>query len=486
MDINNLLLNYINQNIPKENFRENTVFQGEILEIQGDIVFLEIIGKGVIQAESKLDLEDMIGEKIKFAVTNKNDNKIEIKPLIEDSLKDFVDEKDSSILKILKNYNIKETELSRKLIRNLMKYDISLKDDVISEAIKTLDKIIELSEGDYEGLEFINNNIEKLDENTNKLDINMEKKIILNENQNPSSGKLTTKTEIRDLMEGLPSVKKELLIDIKKILVSDNPDKNEMKLGKEIKDIFKKINIEAEEDDLLDIISLLTKNKVKPSINNIKNLKELIEDPIEFAKTFQMLRDKSEIKDIKPVHQRQETMLNKGTEKNKDLDKDIIKNIFDKDIEKLKNFSGNLKKEETIDLKEKIEFIKDLNREIYFHFIPLNVGENKLNGLINIIKDRKREKSFKEGINIFISLDTNNLGNITVSCQAKQDDLNIKIGIDNKDVELFEMKKETLIDRVEILGFKISKLEFTFKDEVNINNSLMLNESPIHFLDIKV
>ncbi len=482
MDINNLLLNYISRNIPKENFQENSVFQGEILDIQGDIVFLEIMGKGVIQAESKLDLEDMIGEKIKFVISNKDGNKIEIKPLIENSLKDFVDEKDSSILKILKDYNIKETDLSKKLIKNLMKYDIPLKDNVINEAIKTLDKIIELSAGEYKGLEFIDKNIEKLDRNADKSDINMEKEIGLNENQNSSSEKLTTKTEIRDLMEQLPFIKKELLTDIKKILVSHNPDRKEMELGEEIKTIFKNFNIEAEEEELLDIISLLTKNKVKPSVNNIKNLKELIDDPIEFAKTFQMLRDKSQVKDFKPVYQREETILNEGTEKNKD----IVKNIFDKDIEKLESFSKNLKKEETIQLKEKVEFIKDLNREIYFHFIPLNVGENKLNGLINIIKDRKRERSFKEGINIFISLDTNNLGNITVSCQAKQDDLNIKIGIDNNDIELFERKKETLIDRVEILGLNISKLEFTFKDEVNINNSLMLNESPIHFLDIKV
>lgn len=511
MEISNLFNNYIRQSLAKEVLAENTIFQGEIIDIQGDIIFLEIPGKGVIQAESKLDLEQLLGESIEFLVESKTASKIEIKPLIEEALSQLASETDASISKVLKEFNIKETDLSKDLIKNLMKYEVPLKAETLNEAVKTLDKLIQLSELEDEGLIFIdkeglvkeNQEVVKpqsielasnevlLEESdaSDRLAFNKESsgepinKDELIEKESMTDKDFITSRDLKQVLEDLPDIKKELLSDIKNILISSKSNEDEKELGKWVKELLKDFDIESNEKEFLDIVSFLTKNKLKPSINNIRNLKELMDDPLEFAREFKVLEDDKSLKELSFVKKNGEIVL----EEIQDEDKDITsKNIDGKDLEKmeLKNKTGN--KLDLTRLKEKTEFIKDLNREIYFHFVPINYGRENLNGLINIIKERKKKKTSDDSINIFISLDTHNLGNVSISCQAKQDNLKIKVGIKEKDLSLFKAGKDLLISKIQMLGYNISDIDFIVGKKIDINEELMSNTDPMHFLDIKV
>lgn len=497
MDVKNLLTNYINQNSPKDLFQEKTIFHGEIIRIEGDIIFLEILGKGIIQAESNLDLEEMIGEDVKFIVESKDGNTVKIKPLINESLKDITKGENRSISKILKDFNIKETDISKDLTRNLMKYEVPLKSNTLKNAIKTLDKLIELSELKDEGLFFIDNEIKTQTENNKSAELDGNSTLESKENHKQNNGKKSSiesisRESLNEVLDELPDIKKEFLSDIKKLLVSNNLNDNEIKLGKEVKEILENVEIEADKKELLDIISLMTKNKIKPSLNNIKNLKEFIDNPLKFAKVFEAIEDIKNSKQMESIKNKDGITLNKEFKDlnvNKNIKNIDFKNMEDKDIgiEKLKTNDKNSNKLELINLKEKIEFIKDLNKDMYFHLIPFNVGKEKLNGIVNIIKEKDKNKtSLEDNINIYISLDTNNLGNITVSCQSKFDRLEIKVGIDKKDIDFFEKRKEVLIKRIEMLGFNISTLEFIWEEKVSINDNLRSNSNSIHFLDIKV
>lgn len=497
MDVKNLLTNYINQNSPKDLFQEKTIFHGEIIRIEGDIIFLEILGKGIIQAESNLDLEEMIGEDVKFIVESKDGNTVKIKPLIDESLKDITKGENRSISKILKDFNIKETDISKDLTRNLMKYEVPLKSNTLKNAIKTLDKLIELSELKDEGLFFIDNEIKTQTENNKSAELDGNSTLESKENHKQNNGKKSSiesisRESLNEVLDELPAIKKEFLSDIKKLLVSNNLNDNEIKLGKEVKEILENFEIETDKKELLDIISLMTKNKIKPSLNNIKNLKEFIDNPLKFAKVFEAIEDIKNSKQMESIKNKDGITLNKEFKDlnvNKNIKNIDFKNMEDKDIdiEKLKTNDKNSNKLELINLKEKIEFIKDLNKDMYFHLIPFNVGKEKLNGIVNIIKEKDKNKtSSEDNINIYISLDTNNLGNITVSCQSKFDRLEIKVGIDKKDIDFFEKRKEVLIKRIEMLGFNISTLEFIWEEKVSINDNLRSNSNSIHFLDIKV
>lgn len=452
--------------------KEGSLFKGEILEIFEEFVLLEIIGYGTIKATLDGDVNLLEGNEMRFLVKSNEDGKIKIKPLVNEELQvnKSIEKTDNPASEILTKFNIIENKLSVDLVKNLMKYNTPINEKNIIEGIKTLEKLVEL------------------------ISLESDNKVIMFENENVSKNELIYKEDIK-LSNGLlekgnsKDLKVPEKVNIKNLLIVDKhsyPDKTDLSnLVKE----FIGNEVKTEDPNLNKIISFFIKNHIEPSLNNIKNLSELVKEPMEFSKDFVNLS-----KVLINLGESKESKVNFNKLKDIDFNKENIE-ITEKNIKLLQEvvekdnpkiiLNSNFKKEIN-ELENKIDFLKEMNKNLSFLFIPINYGKKELDGVLTLLKENKSKKTMDDKINIFINLDTNNLGNIKISCLAKQEILSIKINIQKSDLKLFQLAEQSLLDKIESTGYTINNIEFIVDKDLNVMDNIGTNSNLNYFLDIKV
>lgn len=475
LKIENLLLNNIILNNKEEVLKEGSVFTGKIVELLDQTIFIDVKDHGTLQASLETDLKLVLGDEISFLVKSFSDNKIELKPLIINETESNNIKESNSISKLLYSFNIKETKLSIGLTENLMRYNVSITEQNLVEGIKNLEKLLHLiNVNDREKVVLIDSTV---------------KDITINE----STKLFTTITDIETKkslpieninLKDSPSVDKE---DIKLLLIVDSKDYPDKKdLTGTVKEFLGNENNANVEDEYVKLISFFIKHNIKPSLNNIKNIKELNNNPIEFAEDFKLINSLiSKLQDGKKTDisfSNEDDYSNKVVDSNRDnklheLQK-LIQNFNDKD---------NLQqKEEFKNIENKIEFLKDMNKDLSFLFLPIHYGKEGLDGILTLLKDKKSKKTVNDKINVFINVNTKNLGNIKVSCQLRGNSLNIKMNIKTEDLDLFQSKEEHLIEKILSIGYILNKVEYITNNDLQIIDSIISNPNPIYILDLKV
>lgn len=496
LKIENIFLNNLLQNNKDLLFKEGSILNGKILSLIDEIAIIEVKGHGTVQARIETDLKMNLNDEISFLVKSAKGDVINLKPLLENDKIQTNLKENNSISKLLQSINIKETKLSIGLVESLMKYNIPITEQKINEGIKILEKLSQL----------INVNE---DEKVVLISPNMRNTDIINNNTQNEANKTnetnqTTEKSIMELSEGEVSIPVEKE-DIRFMLVSNKDNYSNMKeissivkeyLGDEINNNIKmntmdegnvidKINV-SKEEGFLKLTSFLIKNNIKPSLNNIKNLKDLNNNPIEFAKNLKEINSlikKSEKNQLDKVFvdTEKETVTTNYLQR---IDKELG------EIEKLirnTNDNSNLQqKNELKNLENKIDFLKDLNKDLSFVFLPIHHRKEDLEGVLAFLKDKRNKKGSSEKTNVFINLNTNNLGKIRISCQLTGDLINAKISINKEDLELFKSAEKILVEKISSFGYILNKIEFITDDFIQIVDLLVSNPNPTYILDLKV
>lgn len=496
LKIENIFLNNLLQNNKDLLFKEGSILNGKILSLIDEIAIIEVKGHGSVQARIETDLKMNLNDEISFLVKSAKGDVINLKPLLENDKIQTNLKENNSISKLLQSINIKETKLSIGLVESLMKYNIPITEQKINEGIKILEKLSQL----------INVNE---DEKVVLISPNMRNTDIINNNTQNEANKTnetnqTTEKSIMELSEGEVSIPVEKE-DIRFMLVSNKDNYSNMKeissivkeyLGDEINNNIKmntmdegnvidKINV-SKEEGFLKLTSFLIKNNIKPSLNNIKNLKDLNNNPIEFAKNLKEINSlikKSEKNQLDKVFvdTEKETVTTNYLQR---IDKELG------EIEKLirnTNDNSNLQqKNELKNLENKIDFLKDLNKDLSFVFLPIHHRKEDLEGVLAFLKDKRNKKGSSEKTNVFINLNTNNLGKIRISCQLTGDLINAKISINKEDLELFKSAEKILVEKISSFGYILNKIEFITDDFIQIVDLLVSNPNPTYILDLKV
>lgn len=487
LKIENLLLNNIILNNKEEIFKEGSTFIGKIIELLDQKVLIDVKGHGTFQATMETDSKLILGDEISFLVKSSNDNKIELKPLIVDDIQLNNIKESSSISKLLYSFNIKETKVSIGLAENLMKYNAPITEQNLVEGIKNLEKVIQLiSMNDEEKVISINSSV-----NNSTTDESNEQLIPIADVETKESFK-TENNNSKDITfaDKESFVDKESFIDkedIKYLLVvnkNDYPDKKDFSII--VKEFLGNENNVNAEDEYVKLISFLIKHNIKPSLNNIKNIREFNNDPIEFAEDFKQINTLiSKLEHDKTT----KSLLDNGADISS---KETISNRESKlnELQKLiQNFDSktNLQsKEELRNLENKIEFLRDLNKDLSFVFLPINYGKDNLDGILTLLKEKKNKKTMNDKINVFINVNTNNLGNIKVSCQLTGNSLNVKINIKDEDLKLFQSKEKHLIEKILSIGYILNKVEYVINNDIQIIDNIVSNPNPTYILDLKV
>jgi len=475
--IENLLLNNFILNNKEDILSEGYTFKGKVLELIDDLIFIEIDGKRTIQAKLETDMKMNIDDEVSFLVKSVDDNEIVLKPIIKEKLQLSIPKENNPISNLLKNMNIKENKISMKLVENLMRYNAPITEENITDGIKTLEKLFQLSNLTNEDKVILINNsspmkkdliLEKI-ENTQektpiKIDSNLNRELITEKN----------------IIEDNTSPDK---VDIKSLLViSKADDKEHENIAPLIEEfVVNGDNVDFEED--IKIISFFLKHNIKPSLNNIKNLRELNENPIEFVKDLKLIDKRINKDSPKSIN---------GIQLENNETKYIISDKDTKILELQKNISNF---ENTKDLKlaedvknftNKIDFLKDMNKNLSFVFFPIKHMEKELDGVLTLIKEDRKKKNYNGKTNIYINVETYNLGNIKVSCQLSSNVLQIKMNIRNEDLELFKSTEKQLIEKISLIGYSLDRIDFILDNSIRIIDTIVSNPNPIYILDLKV
>lgn len=478
MRINNYFFNnfiYKDKNI----FKEGSVFKGQILDIFEDEVLLEIKEYGTIKANLDNKTEININDEITFLVKSCENEIIEIKPILTEGFEERNTVKDNNnerlIDKLLvnlnnKNINIKDSKLSSELIKSLMENNVKLSEENLINSIKILDKLIDL------------------------LSLDEDKKVIFLEGKNNSEeninsdnikevySKKITEDNIK-LKEFIPNKS-----HIKHLLITDKDSYTDKK---DLTSMVKEFLLENEDiksEEFPKIISFIIKNNIKPSLNNIQNIRKLNNDPEGFLKEFTTIKEN--FKEFIKNNIGKKDFINKTKLLQENLEDDKILKIngfkeLEEIVEEIKTLKNYNFKEEISLFKDKMDFLKEINKDLSFMFIPLNYEPDSLKGVVNFLKE-KDKKTRNGKINVFISLNTKTLGDIKVSCELYMKNINVKINIDKRDLKLFQSQEDKLTKKILDIGYNLNKIDYVFDEDLNLIDQIVFNESPRYLLDIKV
>lgn len=435
------------KNIKEQLLKEGDLIEGKILDILDEIAILDIKDFGIIRASTEKDLNDQKGNILKFIVETSLPDKIQLKPILDnidmEKPRDPVHQKEEYLIKILKEFHIKDSILSRQLLDNLIKYNIPINEKNLLHGIRVLDKLEQiLNINDDEAITLINN--EQKIKNILKEDI---KNFIIVKPENIDNDPITLK--IKDVI--LPQLGN--------------------KVGK----------------DIIKTIAFFIKYKVKPSLNNVKYFLELKDDSTIFSKDFKILE---EIIDKKFTIPHKKIIIN-NVGSNNLTEKNHIqyKEYLDKILNYLKNNQPLLDKNSKESLEElvnKIEFLMEMNEELNFIYLPLNLHDANYEGAMTLI-ERKKEDRAGDRSDIFINLRTKRLGNIKIACQVLNQIINIKFSnINKEDIELFRSKEEELKKLVTSTGYELGTIEYLLENKDNLLDSLIINTNSLYYLDLQV
>lgn len=284
-----------------------------------------------------------------------------------------------------------------------------------------------------------------------------------------------------------------------------NADRVNMKIDKYIK-------------KLTDNIKNINREKNNCIAFNIKNNKDMtlkeVQSTSDFFKNKNQLGHKissflNDIKKLDKFEKKEDNELRKYADKIEHTVKKYSENIkkgefkprrmHDDIREDMKNIRENidLTKESNKDIDERHKEVKESveksyvsNKDEKFIQYPIMINEHFSN-LNMYYKNRKNssENIDKDDMDVVISLDTKNLGNINIHLGVNKSNVKVKIGLDDKnDIDYIKENKDILNNFLDGIGYNLEDIEFDFdKDNIMDLKDEQEIESDVNgFLDIKI
>lgn len=481
MKIQTLNLNNLNFNIGKSSSGQ-VIIEAKLLEILNDSILIEMLNGDIEQVNLKdtnlpKDIDFEIGDTILLNITEEDKVVLDKAPnkLPSDKAK-TIETKNQGLDNLLKGLNLKQDDRKLSLLDTLIKDKVPLQEKNLLESFKIMEKL--------DNLIAYNGETDKVLE-------------IIKPNENMISSQV-----LKELMTNRDFIQSDLLeelivedglkdLELKNLIVNDFNEAEEVK-GIEVKasrldmsfenkvidEFLEKISI-LDEKDVLNLVSLMNKTKLKPTIKNIDMLVDLVEnkdvfyEPIE--KLFSKMKDNN-VNNLTPKLVEEE----KSISLKEFLVNDTLDKLLSKDSDKLDSIKNN------IDIENKLNLLNQLGKEMYFLHIPIASLNREIEGTIDIIKKNRSGKDKDKPISIFINLSTNNLGNVKIGCLNYEDRIDLRLKINKEDIELFKDMKNILVDKVLAIGYILNKIDFTFDDYIDFNKDIVETNNELYFLDIKV
>ncbi|MEJ8552685.1 DUF6240 domain-containing protein [Tepidibacter sp. Z1-5] len=285
----------------------------------------------------------------------------------------------------------------------------------------------------------------------------------------------------------------------------NDTDRVNMKIDKYIKKLTDNIkNINREKNNC---IAFNIKNNKDMTLKQVQSTSDFFNNKNQLGHKISSFLD--EIKKSTKVEKKEDIELRNYADKIENTVKKYSDNIKKGDFkpnkvhedirEDMKNIRENidLTKESNKDINEKHKEVKESveksyisNKDEKFIQYPIIINE-QFSNLNMYYKNRKNssENIDKDDMDVVISLDTKNLGNINIHLGVNKSKVKVKIGLDDKkDIDYIKGNKDLLNNFLEEIGYNLDDIEFDFdKDNImNLNDEQEIESDIKGFLDIKI
>lgn len=454
---NNLLTNLIiNNKIDLLNellLKEGSIFKGRIVELKDNAVILNVAEYGLVEARLDIKSEFAIGDQIILQVKSYDNDKIFLKVLENIQTSQIKYNKENPMVKLLSELGIEKNEITIRLVENLMLHNLPLNKDTVVEAIKVLEKLIQII-----------NSVDQ--ENILLSEPSLSEEISLWDIDSLDIRRIQLITAESDNFINHEAVEKDLSNAIKEYV------RNEIPLN--------------DDTDLIKLTSFLVKNNIKPILRNLKYINMIDNNPEEFIKDIQEL--------IKLFKNEKINSKDNLKDNEKEISEDIriittreenittIKRIIDESVKDSKKDLGNIK-----EMENRLSFLKELsNNELFLMFFPINYGlSEKLEGLMTLLKERKR-RGIGERLNILINLNTINLGKVRILCSLVGDAIKIRMSVREEDLDFFKSNEKKLIEKILTIGYSFKGIEYLVDKKISIIDTQTDKGLSSYILDLKV
>lgn len=294
----------------------------------------------------------------------------------------------------------------------------------------------------------------------------------LNEEFVKSLIEYNVKLNEENLIQGIGLIK-----SIKNILSKDNEYNSTVKYFLEDKGI----------ELLPKVVAFFIKHNIKPTFNNIVYFIELNTDLELFSKDYEILKDfinkefTNYFKNIIISSEASQSIIEKSKAIYFYHIKQILKFAKDEKHKSGKEIYSTIRRFE-----EKLELIKELNNNLTFIFLPIDLRKD-INSIIALVKKKRHKYDYQDAINVFINLKTKNLGKVEISINVINTDMNIVFSnLNEEDRKYFITKEEDLKSVLKYMGYNVTSVKYVDKKALNILDTLAVNPNPLYCLDIRV
>ncbi|WP_429080461.1 hypothetical protein [Brassicibacter mesophilus] len=474
---------------------KNSIIEAKLIEAGNNDVLLDLGNGNILAGKTELDLQGLKNNIINFLVKSLDNNKIELKPLLDTTFnneyeskflamnlpssrieqkllanvntqnnRDILTEENKTayIKEILSLYKLEENNTSIETIKSMMKFEMPLNKETVTNVIKYINKL--------ESIVSTNENEELylLEPNHDPLDSDILKIIKNEESQNIEQQDISRKLEVNN----------KNIAD--QILAQSKSFSSQNKIT----------------PDLIKKVVFLIKCEIDVSINNIKQLTDLIEKGNLFedkiSKIFDELKSSNFINKnlVENLRSRMNntivTFSHKDKEKIDTYHKEMrsVVELLSKQIVEKKDISDELRSK-IKEVNDSVNLINKLNEHTTFFYLPFTYKNINLKNSFYMLSKKKRTKT-SDKISIFMRLETKNLDEIEIMCIAINNRINLSFKVDKNFTYLFEERKSELNDILKSVGYSNVVIRINEKNCTDILDLLSNNEFLNYKLNVKV
>lgn len=480
--------------------------RAQILEFTASDLVLKLFDGTTLTAATTSEIDAKQGEFMDFIVKNKSENQLILEPAKKAVTKQLVDT-DAELKKQLLAMDFKADAANVEIASEIKASNLTLNKE---NFVKVLDMLVKFKDLTPSKAVFMaSSDIEAHEKNINSLNKLVE-------------GKLNISSDIDDLMKALSaagdldSSDSEALIakdQPKAVVTSEKPD-NQAINQKTLQNELQKMGDQRLQAIFKDSAQL---EKLSNLFNSNKNIPEQFQKDIEafVSSEFKNLpaEDQKQINDLLNKlaarlkgnsHVNEESNVNDGKghkpESIKELHK-ALEGIFvkldsrtpEKDLNISKVYKEMLDKLETAreflaqsnlagkaellgkidNISENLKFLNEINNNNTYVQIPINMGNTNTTGELYILKrDSKKKKINPENVTMFISLNTQNIGQVESLIGINKKNVSVNMRLEDQGIINFIKENyKDLYNGLSEKGYKLVDLKYKLISEpANITN----------------
>ncbi|MCX7710390.1 MAG: flagellar hook-length control protein FliK [Clostridia bacterium] len=494
------------------------VVRAQVLEIASNELILKLFDGSRIAASSLTEVDAKAGDFVNFTVKEKNDQKL----LLETVKTPKMVDPDLDVKKQLITLNLKPDELNLQIAKEMSKQNLPISKDLIDKAVDSLlkfknltpdkavflvankvqvnenqiSKLTSLVEGKIKiGAEIeslikelsassdpqISKNIENLKEfSAHFKDSAQAEKAAPNEKQTPENLVKMINYELKELLPKLaeqlkqPLDLKQILLQIENVIKAGNKNQEDTdeKLLQALKSAdldIEKLPLDAKKEISLLIRELSSRlkqyHKADNSTADVNGKETALEKdsvPKALENSFVKVNKDAHPEDMN-VHKLYKDLLSKIETIRENLQQNNTQNNREL-MHKLDNLESNIK------------FISEINNFNSYVQIPLNMNNNNTTGELYVLKrDSRRKKIDPENATMFISLNTENMGQVDSLIGINKKNVSVNMRVEEQSIiDFVKQNHKALYERLQQKGYKLVDFKYRLIEEqasvLNINS----------------